>query len=177
MPGRCDVATQYDDLHSEIKDDLVAIAVQLWEDGQLPILPTAQSIVNQTIKDQTNVDFPVLWFSIEGEREEASGGTTQTQRWVYPVRVALCAKDVVMPQDEKLYTAARKVLMRAYHRRPRSPWSPITGYGSVLIRDLGVCGTEVVPNVVFDPQFLQFRTIVTGFLVKVEAYLPNLQGA
>jgi len=168
------VATQYDDLHSEIKDDLVAIAVQLFNDGQLPILPSAQSIVNQTIKDQSNVSFPCLWFSIEGEREEASGGTTATQRWVYPVRVALCAKDVVMPQDEKKYTATRKVLMRAYHQRPNSAWSPLTGYGSRLIRDLGVCGTEVVPNVVFDPQFMQFRTIVTGFLVKVEAYLPRV---
>lgn len=169
------MATQYDDLHSEIKDDLVAIAVQLWDDGKLPILPHSQSIVNQTIKDQSNVSFPVLWFSIEGEREEASGGTTQSQRWVYPVRVALCAKDVVMPEDEKKYTAARKVLMRAYHRRPRSAPDAVTGaYGSMTIRDLGVCGIEVIPNVVFDPQFLQFKTIVTGFLVKAEAYLPNL---
>lgn len=166
------VATQYDDLHSEIKDDLVAIAVALFEAGSLPDLPSAQSIVNQTIKDQSNVSFPIIWFSIDGEREECTGGTTLTQRWVYPVRVAICARDVILPQDEKKYTAWRKVLMRAYHQRPNAPGNPTVGHR--LIRDLGVCGTEVVPNVAFDTQYLQFKTIVSGFLVKVEVYLPRV---
>lgn len=155
-----------DDLHSAIKDDLVQIAVDLFNAGRFPGLPSVQNIVNQTIKDESNVDNPVIWFTIGGEREENKNNTLNSIGRIYPVRVAFLAKDVVLPEDETKFVGWRKVLFDAYHQRPQDK---TTGFR--LLRHLFVCGTEVVPDVVFDAQYLQWKKVASGLLVKCQTTL------
>ncbi len=152
-------------LHKRIHDGVWAklTALNLVIDGLVG------GIINETVMDETNIEMPCVIVSIDGEQEEMLGGTTLTKHKKYPVRVFVLSRDNEFPNDEEKLLGWRERMIAAVDNPARDTTS-----GLILPGCPEVCNTEVLPKVIFDERLPQYKYVVSGFVVKAEAFVNRV---
>jgi hypothetical protein len=150
-------------LHRRIKVGVVAALEAL----DLPDM--FGGVRDETFLDESNLELPCVVASIEGEVEELLGGTTLSRHMRYPVRVFYLNRDVLLPDEEEKHLEWRDRMLTRFDRPPReSTLAPL------LPGCPEVCDLLVTPRVIFDEKLPQYKYVVSGFLVKAEAFVPRV---
>jgi len=128
-------------------------------------LPGIVAVHSQIRLDTTNLIFPCIAVTSEGESEElAAGDTTNREDW-FPLRVCLMDNDdpMIRHDNEEKYLTWRRALLNAFHQRPRDgrgflPGSPETQE------------IKVIPRVIYDPKIRDYGYMVSGFVLRLKIF-------
>lgn len=121
--------------------------------GTMPDI--GSNVYIQIFPDESNIKFPCVLVTTEGEKETPVGGTNYTiEKW-RPVRVIIC--DRMSParrhENEPYYLDWRDTIYNTFwHQR-------LASVGNVS-------GCEITPEIVFDPKLPYFQYIVTGMVLR-----------
>jgi hypothetical protein len=132
----------------------------LGQPGSGTIGDIGQNVYNQLVPEQSNVKFPCVIVTTEGEAEDNAGGSTMTSEWWRPVRVFIADRNTERRQEnEPYYLWWRKQIMDAFlYQR----LSNIQG-----VQDIDeVRGCLVNPHVIIDPKLRELLFVVSGMVLK-----------
>jgi hypothetical protein len=149
-----------DDVSFRIKAAVAQVIVNLnLTGGQLPgsagtIADIGSNVYSQLLPDESNVKFPCVLVTTEGEREEpVFGSTTAKQRWI-PFRVFIADRNSPRRHEsEGYYLWWRNQIFNAFFQKK------LTGVDEV-------CGCEINLDVIFDPKLPQYQFIVSGMVLR-----------
>ena len=138
------------DLHDQIKQAVIAGIVEL------SLEKIGTNVVDQQIKDMTNVELPAVCVCIEDDVEEPMHGDTETTDWWYPVSVYIFGRvSVHDTSEQKWVMRQRAAIMKNFDQRS--------------LANLPVTVMYVTPRPIFDFIRDQYQTLITGLTIRVWA--------
>jgi hypothetical protein len=141
------------DVYDSIKDAVVATITALDLDG------LAGGVQRQMVTDPSNISFPCIVVTSEGEREQVTGGDTTLKNVLFPVRVFFLDRESNRSAElEAQYAGWRGRLVDAFHQER------LAGVPSVA-------GGTVEPNVIFDEKLSQYHFVVSGMVARFDTWV------
>jgi hypothetical protein len=111
------------------------------------------------VTDTSNVTFPCVLLTCEGEREEDIGGTTLMNQYWRPVRMFLADRQSFRNQKRQARIKWwRNVLINLFAKQALKE--------NIDPTVVTVSGCEVSPDVIYDPKQAQYQDVVTACLFK-----------
>jgi hypothetical protein len=122
--------------------------------GQGSMADIGDSVHVQMFPDSSNITFPCILVTTEGEKETPVGGTNFTGEFWFPVRVIICDRASTRRNENEPYYFywREQIYMNFWHQK-------ILGLSEI-------CGCEIDTEVIFDPRLPFFQYIVSGLLLR-----------
>lgn len=149
-----------------LKQALVTVIQKLNPDADERGFTLGGRVYGQMLPDESNVTFPCVIVTSEGEREELLPGTSESIRRVYPYRVFIADRHGTRDHArDAQYRSWRRAILETFHQK------------RALI-DLvpGCYWCEVAPEVVYDQKLPQYQHVVSGMVVRCYTTEPRYRG-